>query len=71
MKQTTKKTQTREELQLQINLVRRLLEDTPKIIDGKWNSKWFALNGKLTKLKKAHRDYKADISESWSKFLAQ
>jgi hypothetical protein len=61
---------TQDEIKAQISKLEQLLEEQPKMVEGKWNHKYFSLSGKITKLKKELSKTK-DASEGWLKFLSK
>lgn len=64
--------QTKESIQSQIFTLEKLLENQPKVIDGKWNQKHFSLTGKIKQLKKSLKDSSiTNPSESWLKYLSK
>jgi hypothetical protein len=66
------KKQTTESIESQIFTLEKLLENQPKVIDGKWNQKHFSLTGKIKQLKKKLKDAdKVTPSESWLKYLSK
>lgn len=71
MKQKLKKQPSHEQLEAQVFTLEKLLENQPKVIDGKWNPKWFSIEGKIKKLKYQLSHPKTDLNDSWQKFLAQ
>jgi hypothetical protein len=67
-----KQPQTKESIESQLIVLGKLLENQPKVIDGKWNSKWFSLNGRINKLKKQLKNVdKPNPSKSWLEYLAK
>lgn len=67
-----KQQQTKENIESQIFVLEKLLENQPKVVDGKWNSKWFSITGRIKKLKKQLKDIdKPNPSKSWLEYLAK
>jgi len=64
---------TKQQIESQIKVIERLLESQPKVLeDGKWNPKWFAMDGKIQKLKKQLANMPvSNLHQSWNDFLSQ
>lgn len=53
------------DIHYQLEFLKKKLSDTPKTINGKWNSRWFSLEKKI----KAIQNKIA--SDNWNKFLSK
>lgn len=64
---------TKQQIETQIKVIERLLDEQPKMIgDGRWNPKWFSLDGKLKKLRRQLSEIpSSNLCQSWNDFLSK